>query len=158
MMTRVERVGAGMLAAGAGTMQQTSAKAKTEERNIRALLLKKRVLSRGNWRRRSGTAEVEFRRPREERRKSHIKEAALKHEQERYRQKLSMHDREPDEVGEIKPEGHLCERQTRLERPILAAAPRLRPALNSVFGRAREIRLVIEDRFQNRARIIERKT
>ena len=69
-----------------------------------------------------------------------------------------MHDREPDEVGEIETEGQLGDRQTRFDRPIFAAAPGLRPALNSVFGRARETRLVIEDRFQHGAGVVERKT
>src|SRR5260370_40234331 len=116
--TRVERVGAGMETAPALAIKAQAKKTrpKAEERNIRDLLLKKRALSRGNWSRRSGTAEVEFRRPRQERRKSNIKETALEHEQERYRQELAMHDREPDEVGEIETEGQLGDRQTRFDR------------------------------------------
>src|SRR5207247_7623596 len=94
------------------------ARAKAEERNIRALLLKKRALSRGNWRGRAGTAEAEFRRPRQKRRKRHIKEPALKHEQERYRHELPVDDGEPDEVGEINDKGQLHERQSRFDWPI----------------------------------------
>src|SRR6267378_477755 len=101
MITRVERVGAGIVTPCRGQAHEIRATARAEERNIRALLLRKRALSRGNWRGRAGSAEAEFRRPRQERRKGDIEEAALKHEQERYRQELPMSYCEPDEVAEI---------------------------------------------------------
>src|SRR6266850_4034707 len=107
MMTRVERVGAGTVTARSGTAHKMSATTMMEERNIRALIPQKRALSRGNWRGGAGSAEGEFRRPRQERRKSNIEEPTLKQEQERYRQELSMTYREPDEVGEIDSEGQL---------------------------------------------------
>src|SRR5579864_8567218 len=109
------------------------AKAKTEGRNIRDLLLKKRVLSRGNWRGRTGTPEAEFRGPRQERRKGHIKETALEHEQEGYRQELAVGDREPHKVGEINTEAHFRDRQSGFDRAISAAAPGLRAAFDSIL-------------------------
>src|SRR5438309_1358245 len=72
MMTRVERVGAGTVMARRGKAHEISATTKTKERNIRALLLRKRVLSRGNWRSGAGSAEADSRRPRQERRKGDI--------------------------------------------------------------------------------------
>src|ERR1700720_3483352 len=85
MITRVERVGAGTVTARRGNADEISGRTRAEERNIRALLPQKRALSRGNWRRRAGSAEGKFRRPRQERRKGDIEKPALKHQQERYR-------------------------------------------------------------------------
>src|SRR5437870_7800301 len=67
MITRVERVGAGMVTARRGKADKINTPTRAEERNIRALLLQKPALSRGNWRGRAGRAEAEFRRPRQER-------------------------------------------------------------------------------------------
>src|SRR6202022_4972686 len=111
MMTRVERVGAGTITGRSGKTHKKRAKTRGEERNIRPLILQKRLLSRGNWRRRAGTAKAESRRPRQERRKGDIEKPALKHEQERYRKERPVDDREPDEVAEIDGEGQLCDRQ-----------------------------------------------
>src|ERR1051326_2462453 len=159
MMTRVERFGAGMTGpALAIEAIEKTARARMEERNIRALLLKKRVLSRGNWRGRSRTAKAESRRPRQKRRKRHIKEQALKHEQERYRQVLPVDNREPDEIGEVNAKAQLRDRQSRFDRAIFTRPPRFRSALHSVFRRPRGIGLVIEDCFQNSARVVERET
>src|SRR5437868_5766540 len=113
MTTRVERVGVGTVMARRGRAHKISARTTAEGRNIRALITQKRVLSRGNWSRRAGTAEVDSRRPRQERRKSNIEKPALKHEQERYRQVLLMGDREPDEIGEIESEGQFRVGQSR---------------------------------------------
>src|ERR1700737_5673840 len=107
MMTRVERVGAGTITARSGKAHKISAKTRAEERNIRALILQNRLLSRGNWRRRAGTAKAESRRPRQERRKGDIEKPALKHEQERYRKERPVDDREPTEEAEKKGKGHL---------------------------------------------------
>src|SRR2546423_10760380 len=113
MMTRVERVGAGIVIARTGTANKTSATRRKEERNIRALIPQKRALSRGNWSGRAGSAEADSRRPRQKRRKSNIEKPALKHEQERYRQILLINDREPDEIAEIESEAQFRERQSR---------------------------------------------
>src|SRR5947199_5079451 len=114
MTTRVERVGAGTVtAARRGTAHKMSATTRAEERNIRALILQKRVLSRGNWRRRAGSTKGEFRRPRQKRRKGDIEKPALKHEQERYRQELPVGNREPDKVAEVDGKGQFCDRQRR---------------------------------------------
>src|SRR5229473_6374806 len=67
MTTRVERVGAGMVTARRGKAHKINTPTRAKERNIRAPLLRKRTLSRGNWRGRAGRAEAEFRRPRQER-------------------------------------------------------------------------------------------
>ena len=66
-----------------------------------------------------------------------------------------MDDREPDEVCEIDRKNHLHDRPGRFERPIFARPPRLRPTLDAVLGRAREIGSVINQRLQHRARIVE---
>src|SRR6266704_3447813 len=158
MITRVERVGAGIVSAGRGKAHKIRATTRAEERNIRPLLLRKPVLSRGNWRGRAGSAEGEFRRPRQERRKGDIEEAALKHEQERYRQELPMSYCEPDEVAKIDREGQFCDRQCRFQRPVFATPPRLRFSLDPVLRCPREIRFVIEDRFQDGACVVERQT
>src|SRR5260370_5581175 len=152
MMTRAERVVAGTVMAPRGKAHEISATTKTEERNIRALLLRKRVLSRGNWRSGAGSAEGEFRRPRQERRKGDIEKPALKHEQEWYRQELPVSNRKPDEVAEVDGEGQFCDRQRRFQRPRFATPPRLRFSLDPVLRSPRKIRFVIEDRFQDRAR------
>ena len=81
----------------------------------------------------------------------------MEHEQKRYRKKLSMLQGEPDKIGEINCESHLRDRQDRLERPVLATAPGLRLAFNSILGRTREIGLMIKDGLEYGARIIERK-
>src|ERR1700719_1620214 len=116
MTTRVERVGAGIVRARRGTAHKISATTMKEERNIRALIPQKCVLSRGNWRRRAGTAEANSWRPGQNRRKGNIEKPALEHEQEWYRQVLSMNDRKPDEIGEIESEGQLREWQSRFYR------------------------------------------
>src|ERR1700687_2075448 len=113
MITRVERVGAGTVMARRGKAHEINATTRAEERNIRALIPQKRTLSRGNWRRRAGTAKAESRRPRQERRKGDIEKPALKQEQERYRQELPIDDREPHEVAEIDSEGEFRDRQHR---------------------------------------------
>src|SRR5256885_9283575 len=156
MTTRVERVGAGTVtAARRGTAHKMSATTRAEERNIRALILQKRVLSRGNWRSGTGSAEVKFRRPRQERRKSNIEKPTLKHEQEWYRQKLTVGDCEPDEVGEVDSERQFRVRQGRFQRAILALSPGLGLAFDAVLRRSGEIGFVIEDRLQNGARVVE---
>ena len=66
MRTLVPRFGAGMETALAVRTQERIVRAKAEERNIRVLLLKKRALSRGNWRSRTGRAEAKPRRPGQE--------------------------------------------------------------------------------------------
>src|SRR5436305_12085586 len=157
MTTRVERVGAGTVIARRGKAHEISATTETKERNIRALLLRKRVLSRGNWRSGAGSAEADSRRPRQKRRKGNIEKPALKHEQEWYRQILPMSDREPDKISKIETEGQFGERQTRLKRAIFTLPPRLGPALDPVLRRPRKIRFVIENRFQNGARVVEGK-
>src|SRR5260370_26374159 len=101
MTTRVERVGAGTVMARRGKAHEISATTQTEERSIRAFLLRKLSLSRGNWRSGAGSTEGEFRRPRQERRKGDIEKPALKHEQESYRQELPVCNLEPDKVPEI---------------------------------------------------------
>jgi len=67
-------------------------------------------------------------------------------------------DREPDEVAEVDGEGQFCDRQRRFQRPIFATPPRLRFSLDPVLRCPRKIRFVIEDRFQDRARVVEGKT
>src|SRR5437870_11664224 len=109
-MTRVERVGAGTVMARRGKAHEISATTKTKERNIRALLLRKRVLSRGNWRSGAGVAEADSRRPRQKRLKGDIEKPALKHVQEWYRQEQSVRDREPDEGAEVDADGEVCDR------------------------------------------------
>src|SRR5215467_15489963 len=96
MTTRVERVGTGIETARALAIKADAQTVSTraEERNIRAPLLKKTTLSRGNWRWRAGSAETEFRRPRQHRREGNIKKPALEHEQEGYRQELPVGHRE----------------------------------------------------------------
>src|SRR6266853_4882852 len=158
MITRVERVGAGTVMARRGTAHKISATTKTEERNIRALLLRKRVLSRGNWSSGAGSAEADSRRPRQERRKGDIEKPALKHEQEWYRQELPVGDREPDEVAEVDGEREFCDRQRRFQRPVFATPPRLRFSLDPVLRCPREIRFVIENCLDNGARVVEGKT
>src|SRR5438552_1112710 len=154
-MTRVERVGTGTVMARRGKAHEISATTKTEKRNIRALITQKHALSRGNWRRRAGSAEADSRRPRQERRKGDIEKPALKHEQEWYRQELPVGDREPDEVAEVDGEGQFCDRKRRFQRPIFATPPRLRFSLDPVLRCPRKIRFVIEDRCQDRARVVE---
>src|SRR4029434_11189520 len=115
MTPRVERLGAG-IETGLALIVRTparNAKAKMEERNIRALILQKCVLSCGNWGRRAGSAEAEPRRPRQERREGHIEKSRLEHEQERYRQELTVHDREPNKVAEINRKRELGEGKRR---------------------------------------------
>ena len=68
-----------------------------------------------------------------------------------------MSDRKPDEISKIETEGQFRERQSRLERAIFTPPPRLRFALDPVLRRPREIRFVIEDRFQNGARVVQGK-
>src|SRR6266478_4860728 len=109
----VVRVGAGTVMARRGKAHEISATTQTEERNIRPLLLRKRSLSRGDWRSGAGSTEGKFRRPRQERRKGDIEKPALKHEQERYRQELPVGNREPDKVAEVDREGQFCDRQRR---------------------------------------------
>src|SRR5207248_691470 len=75
-----------------------------------------------------------------------------------YRQELPVGDREPDEVAEVDGEGQFCDRQRRFQRPIFATPPRLRFSLDPVLRCPRKIRFVIEDRFQDRARVVEGKT
>src|SRR5437588_835198 len=133
MMMRVERFGAGMETALVLKAIEKIARAKAEERTMRALLLQKRALSRGNWRGRAGTAEAEFRRPRQKGRKRHIREPALKHEQERYRYVLPVADREPDEVSEINAKGQLHAGQRR-SKPC---APNRSAALQLMDAKAR---------------------
>ena len=69
-----------------------------------------------------------------------------------------MCDREPNEVGKVKREDHLRDREERFERHVFAATPRLGFALDAVFRGAGEIRFVIEDGFENRASVIQGKT
>jgi hypothetical protein len=158
MTTRVERVGAGMVTARRGKAHKINTPTRAKERNIRALLLQKPALSRGNWRGRARSAESKFRRPRQERRKRDIEKAALKHEQEWYRQELPMSYCEPDEVAEIDRESHFGERQSRFQRAISTAPPRLRSSFDPVLRRSCEIGFVIEDRFQDRTRVVKRET
>ena len=69
-----------------------------------------------------------------------------------------MSDREPDEISKIETEGQFGEGQTRLKRAIFTLPPRLGPALDPVLRRPRKIRFVIENRFQNGARVVEGKS
>src|SRR5947207_14127587 len=68
-----------------------------------------------------------------------------------------MHNREPNEVAEVDGEPELGNGQERFEGSIFAGAPRLRTVLDSILRCARKFRTMIEDRFQNGSRIIERK-
>src|SRR5947208_17065373 len=117
MTTRVERVGAGTVTARSGKAHKISATTRAEERNIRALILQNRVLSRGNWRRRAGSTKGEFRRPRQERRKGAIEKPASKHEQERYRQELPIGNRDTDRVAEVAGKRKFSARRPRIKRP-----------------------------------------
>ena len=99
------RLGAGTVRVLAAAAEAKTAKANAEERNIRALLLKNRALSRGNWRGRAISAKIKLRRPRQKRGERHIEKPGLKHEQERYRQKLPVAHSVPHEVAEINREG-----------------------------------------------------
>jgi hypothetical protein len=127
-----------------------------EVRNIGVFLLKKRVLSRRNCSRAAGAAEVEFRPPRGERGKRDIEEAALEHEQEWYREELSVDDCEPDKVTEINGKCHFRNRQERFERSVFASAPGLRFALDAILWCAGKIGVMVEDSFEDGARVVER--
>src|SRR5262249_6830714 len=85
-----------------------------------------------------------------------IKESTLKHQQKRDRKKLPVDDSIHDEVAEIDGKRQLGEWERRLERPVLAAPPWLRLALNSVLWCPREIRFVVNHRFKHCSRIVER--
>src|ERR1700737_2940947 len=104
MTTRLDK--SATKAARGDEAQRTSVKIAREERNTRVLLLRKRVLSRGNCCRGAGPAKIKFRPPRREGGERNIEEPALEHEQERYRNVLPIDDGEPNEVGEIDCESH----------------------------------------------------
>ena len=82
----------------------------------------------------------------------------MEHEQKRDREKLAVRDREPDEITEIDGETDFGDGQERFQRHVFASAPGLRLSLDPIFRCARKIGLVIEDRFEHGAGIIERKT
>src|SRR5438132_14383717 len=65
---------------------------------------------------------------------------------------------EPDEVAEIDRERHFHQRQSRFQRAISTAPPRLRSSFDPVLRRSCEIRFVIEERFQHRTHVVKRET
>src|SRR6266550_1204144 len=127
---------------------KNSVRAKVEKRDIRPLLLMKYDLSRRNCSRRAISAETKLGPPRAQRGETDIQETALEHQQKRYREKLSMHDRQPNKVTEVDGEPELGDRQQRFEWFVFASTPRLRSAFNSILRCARKFRLMIENRFQ----------
>src|SRR5204863_6627756 len=84
-----------------------------------------RILSRGNYGSRPRAAKTDLRPAGRQGRETDIKKTGLKHEQEGYRNELSMDNREPKEVGEINRESQLCQRERRFEGSVFAASPRL---------------------------------
>ena len=79
----------------------------------------------------------------------------MEHGEKRHGNELPVLNREPNKVGEVKPEGHFRDREKRLKGHVFAVAPWLRFALDTVFGRPREIRFAVENGFENSARIIK---
>src|SRR5690349_13763126 len=69
-----------------------------------------------------------------------------------------MYDGKHHEVAEIDRKCQFGQWKRRLERPILTTAPRLPFVFNSVLGRSREIRLVINHRLDHCSRVVERQT
>src|SRR5450432_4555918 len=133
-----------------------SASRTSEKRNIMVFLLRIRNLSRRNWDLRTLGAEVDSWKPLPERGERDVEEADLEHGEEWHGNKLPVLNREPNKVGKIERESHFCDREKRLERHVSATTPRLRFMLDAVFRRAAEIGLVIEDGFENGARIVKR--
>jgi len=126
---------------------------------MQRVLLGFRLLSRGNCGRRAfAAAEVQARHPLAERGKRNVEEPDLEHRQERNGDPLAVFDREPEEVRKINRERHFGDRQKRFERHVFAGTPGLSFAFDPVLRRAREIRFVIEDRFENGARIVDRES
>src|SRR5581483_6978021 len=160
MSRRVERDGAGSETVPACDMVEYAriAKARAEERNIRALILRKPVLSRGNWRSGARSAKAEFGRPWQKRRQRHIQKSSLEHEQERYRKQLSVGRGVPDEVAEIDRETQLRDGQRRFKRAIAARSPALGATLDSIFRCPSKIGFVIKNGLQNGAGIVQGKT
>jgi hypothetical protein len=121
-------------------------------------LLRIKNLSRGNCNRRPLGAEVDPWKPLTERGYRNVEEAYLEHGEKWHGNELPVLNREPNKVAKVKREGHLRDREKRLKGHVFAAAPGLRLALDTVFGRAGEVRFVIENGFENSARIIKGET
>src|ERR1700680_3930689 len=130
----------------------------SERRNIMEFLLRIKNLSRGNCNRRPLGAEVDPWKPLTERGYRNVEEAYLEHGEKWHGNELPVLNREPNKVAKVKREGHLRDREKRLKGHVFAAAPGLRLALDTVFGRAGEVRFVIENGFENSARIIKGET
>src|SRR5438876_989861 len=106
-----------------------------KRRNITGFLLRIKTLSRGNCNLRTLGTEVDSGKPLPERGKRNVKEAYLEHGEKRHGNELPVLNREPNKVGEVKPEGHFRDREKRLKGHVFAVAPWLRFALDTVFGR-----------------------
>src|SRR2546423_178433 len=107
-----------------------------ERRNMMEFLLRINNLSRGKCNLSPLGAEVNPWKPLTERRKRNVEEAYLEHGEKWHRNKLPVLKRKPNKVAKVKCEGHLRDRKQRLKGHVFAAAPRLRLALDTVFGRA----------------------
>src|SRR3977135_4660065 len=151
MMTRL---GPSSRSPGASAMSASSTR---ERRRMPRFLLEFSPLSRWNCRRGLAFAtEIPARHPPAEGRQRHVKEPDLEHGQERYRDPLTVLNGEPEEVREVNRERHFGQRQQRFERHVFAGTPLLRFALDPVLRRGSEIRFVIEDCFENGARVVDR--
>src|SRR5438067_2515510 len=122
----------------------SSAISTRDGRNMSSFLLDFRLLSRGNCGRgRPLASEIPSRHPLTERGKGNVEEPNLEHGQERNRDELAVLNREPNEVGKIKREGHLGEGKKRFERHVLAGTPGLGLSLDPIFRGAGEVGFVI---------------
>src|SRR4051794_4051284 len=117
-------------------------------------LLQINNLSRGKCNLRPLGPEVAWK-PLTDRGERNVEETYLEHGEKWDRNELSVLNREPNKIAKVKREGHFRDREKRLKGHVFAATPRLRFALDTVFGRAGKVRLVIENGFENGARIIK---
>ena len=112
-------------------------------------------LSRGNCDLGPLGAEIDPGQPLTNRGKRNVEKTYLEHGQKRNGNELPVLNREPDKVGKVERKGHFSDREKRFQGHVLAIPPGLRFALDAVLGRAGEIRLMIENGFEYRPRIIE---
>ena len=85
-----------------------------------------RRLSRGKWSFGAGSPKGKHWPPLRKRGNGNIEKAGLKHDEKGQREILAVVESEPNEVAEIKCEGHFCDRKKRFERHVFAFPPRLR--------------------------------